>query len=85
MDAPRVRAGLIRPAFGRNRAARRSRHAALAAVLAAVLLTAGGIGVWQVLAHRDAGGPPSTGTPVTLGAVPSIAATLPDDIKSRGG
>ncbi len=86
VDAPRVRAGRSRGrhSAGETEAARRSRHAALAAVLAAVLLTAGGIGVWQVLAHRDAGGPPSTDTPVTLGAVPSIAATLPDDIKSRG-
>ncbi len=86
LDAPRVPAarGRGRHSAGEPDQDRRPRRTAIAAALAAVLLTAGGIGAWQVLAHRDVGPPPATDTPVTLGAIPSIAATLPDDVKSRG-
>lgn len=85
VDAPRMRArGRGRHSAVEPDRATRPRRTAIAAALAAMLLTAAGIGVWQVLAHRDAGPPPPVDAPVTLGAVPSIAATLPDDVKSRG-
>lgn len=85
VDAPRMRArGRGRHSAVEPDQGTRPRRTAIAAALAAMLLTAAGIGVWQVLAHRDAGPPPPVDAPVTLGAVPSIAATLPDDVKSRG-
>ncbi len=85
VDAPRMRArGRGRHSAVEPDQGTRPRRTAIAAALAAMLLIAAGIGVWQVLAHRDAGPPPPVDAPVTLGAVPSIAATLPDDVKSRG-
>ncbi|MFN8225793.1 MAG: bifunctional serine/threonine-protein kinase/transporter substrate-binding domain-containing protein [Mycobacterium sp.] len=86
VDEPRVRAsrGRGRHSAGEPGSRSGSRRTAVLAALAAVLLAAGGLGVWQVLAHRGPGDQHPADAPVTLGAVPSIAATLPEDIRSRG-
>ena len=85
LDGPRVRAprGRARHSADTPTPKVRTRRTALLAALAVVLVTAGGLGIWQVLAHR---GPDrsTADAPVTLGAVPSIAATLPDGIRSSG-
>ena len=89
IEAPRVRAD-------RGRGARHSapragaehpnrRRALLTAALAALLIAVCAFAAWQLRGASGGGGQQADGdTAPTLGAVPSIAATVPADIKSGG-
>ncbi len=90
-DAPRMRAGRGRARHSAHRSVAVSgpdRHRALlSGVLAALLLAVCAFGAWQLFGRSDEGaqqaGPAPAGG-VSLGAVPSIAATVPADVRAAG-
>jgi ABC-type amino acid transport substrate-binding protein/predicted Ser/Thr protein kinase len=89
MDAPRVRASRGR---GARHSAPRSaaehptrRRALMIAALAALLVAVCVFAAWQLRGASGGGGQQAgSDTTATLGAVPSIAATVPTDVKSGG-
>ncbi len=90
IEAPRVRANrgrarhsAPRPATGQHPVRRR---ALLTAALAALLVAVCVFAAWQLRGAAGGGGQQADGddASATLGAVPSIAATVPADIKSGG-
>ncbi|HEY5840708.1 MAG TPA: bifunctional serine/threonine-protein kinase/transporter substrate-binding domain-containing protein [Mycobacterium sp.] len=89
IEAPRVRANrgrarhsAPRPATGQHPVRRR---ALLTAALATLLVAVCVFAAWQLRGAAGGGGQQADGdTSTTLGAVPSIAATVPADIRSGG-
>ncbi len=82
--AAAVTGAIASPRLRTGRAGTRRPRVAIAGALAVVLLTIGAFAVWQLLPQRDPDSGPGSADQVNPGAVPAIAATLPDGIRSAG-
>ena len=82
--AAAVTGAIASPRLRTGRGDARRRRVAIAGALAVVLLTIGAFAVWQLLPQRDPDSGPGSADQVNPGAVPAIAATLPDGIRSAG-